>query len=63
MLGNRGTFGDALMEVQTNSANNNEDDDGCSEENESEMESSQPMSKRSHPLLLCGHCDKYCGDL
>ena len=34
MLGNGGTFGDALMEVQTNSANNNEDDDGCSEENE-----------------------------
>ena len=59
MLGNGGTFGDALMEVQTNSANNNENDDGCSEENESEMESSQPMSKRSRPLLLCGHCDKY----
>lgn len=47
------------MEVETNGANDSEDDDGCLEENESVMESSQPMPKRSRPLLLCGHCDKY----
>ena len=40
-------------------SNNSEDDDGCSEENESMMESSQPIPRRSRPLLLCGHCDKY----